>query len=310
LHNEDEVKRKDIRIGDTVLVQKAGDIIPEVVSVVKSKRPASAKEFKMPARCPICGGAVARPAGEAAHRCVNPNCFVIQLKKLVHFVSRDAFDIEGLGEKIVEQLYKEGLVRDAADFFTLEEGDITPLERFAEKSAANLISAIQNAKEVPLDRFIYALGMPHVGSQMARELAEHFRSLDRFARSSLDDLIAIEGVGEKVAQSVHNWFKEKENRALLTKLNKVGVKIISLSVRKSIGPLAGKIFVLTGTLSSMSRPEAENKIRALGGKTSSSVSQETDYVVAGENPGSKYDKAKKLGIRILDEAEFLAVIRG
>ncbi len=178
LHNEDEIKKKDVRVGDTVIVQKAGDIIPEVVSVVKSKRPKNAKSFVMPKKCPVCGGVIERMAGEAAHRCKNRNCYTIQLRRLEHFVSRDAFDIEGLGKKIIEQLYKEGLVRDPADFFTLEEGDIEPLERFAEKSAENLVKSIQSSKEVSLDRFVYSLGILHVGAQTARDLAGSFKSLD------------------------------------------------------------------------------------------------------------------------------------
>lgn len=308
LHNEDEIKRKDVRIGDTVIVQKAGDVIPEVVAVVKSKRTAGSKEFKMPKVCPVCGGGVIRPSGEVAYRCVNKNCFIVQLRKLEHFVSRNAFDIEGLGAKIVEQLYKEGLVKDPADFFTLTEGDIEPLERFAEKSAGNLITAIEGAKRISLDRFIYALGVLHVGDQTARDLTAKFIHLTDIKDASLEDLQKVEGIGEKVAKSIYEFFNDKRNLALVDKLLQAGIKMTA-PAKSTSGKLAGKVFVLTGTMESLSREEAEVKIRALGGKVSSSVSTKTDYVVAGDNPGSKYDKAKTLGVKILSESEFLNLIK-
>ena len=307
LHNENEIRRKDVRVGDTVIIQKAGDIIPEVVRVVKEKRTSGSHEFKMPAVCPVCGGRVVREEGEVAHRCANKECFVVQVRKLEHFVSRAAFDIEGLGAKIVEQLYKEGLVRDPADFFRLGEGDIEPLERFAEKSAANLIMAIQNAKTVPLDRFIYSLGMLHVGDQTARDLANHFGSWKALATAGIEQLEAIEGVGGVVAKSVYGWLHHKKNLELVDRLLGFGIKIKS-AAKVTSNKLAGKTFVLTGTISSMSREEAEAKVRALGGKASSSVSKETSYVVAGENPGSKYDKAKALGVAVLSEKEFLRLL--
>ena len=303
LHNEDEIKRKDVRVGDTVIVRKAGDIIPEVRSVVKSKRPASARPFQMPSACPVCGGKVSRAEGEAAHRCVNKNCFVVQLRKLEHFVSRDAFDIEGLGTKILEQLYKEGLVRDPADIFTLEEGDIEPLERFAEKSASNLIKSIQSSKSITLDRFIYALGILHVGAQTARDLTGMFHNLDELMHAFPESFREVDGVGDKVAQSIFKFFQDKSNLALAKKLLKAGV-VIKRAQASTSAKLVGQTFVVTGTLSSMSREEAEDKIRAAGGKASSSVSIKTDYVVVGANPGSKYDQAKKLGAKILDEKEF------
>ncbi|OGB74571.1 DNA ligase (NAD(+)) LigA [candidate division Kazan bacterium RBG_13_50_9] len=303
LHNEDEIRRKDVRVGDTVMVQKAGDIIPEVIRVIKEKRPSGTKEFKMPARCPICNGPVVKVEGEVAYRCANKNCFVVQVRKLEHFVSRDAFDMEGLGTKIVEQLYKEGLVRDPADLFTLEEGDIEPLERFAEKSAENLIRSIQSSEEVTLDRFIYALGILHVGDQTARDLAYYFGSLSKIMRASSAQLAGVGGVGAVVAKSVADFFQEPRNQRLVDKLLGAGVRVKSAAKPRS-NKLVGKTFVLTGTLSSMSREEAEAKIRSLGGKASSSVSKETDYVVAGDSTGSKYEKAKKLGVNILSEEEF------
>src|SRR5690606_15941097 len=287
LHNEDEVKRKDVRVGDTVIVQKAGDIIPEVVEVVKSKRPAGAKEFVMSKQCPICDSPVTRMEGEAAYRCVNKNCFVVQHKKLIHFASRDAFDIEGLGDKIVEQLHKEGLVRDAADFFTLEVGDIEPLERFAEKSAENLVAAIRERKSISLDRFIYALGILHVGQQTARDLATHFGSLDQIKKASLEELMEVEGIGDKVANSIHQYFDSESAVELLEKFKTVGVRIKKPEAASS-SKFAGMSFVVTGSLSSMSRDEAEAKIRDMGGKASSSVSKDTSYLVVGDKPGSKY----------------------
>ena len=308
LHNENEIRRKDVRIGDTVVVQKAGDVIPEVVAVVKSRRTAGSKEFKMPESCPVCGGGVFRLGGEVAHRCMNKNCFVVQLRKLEHFVSRDAFDIEGLGTKIVEQLYKEGLVKDPADFFTLTEGDIEPLERFAEKSAGNLITAIEGVKQIPLDRFIYALGILHVGDQMARDLTSKFSKLKDIKEASLEDLQKVEGIGEKVASSIYDFFNGKRNLALIDKLLQAGVKITAPE-KLTGGKLIGKVFVLTGTMKSLGREEAEARIRALGGKVSSSVSAKTGYVVAGDNPGSKYDTAKALGVKILTESEFLNLLK-
>ncbi len=303
LHNEDEIKRKDVRIGDTVIVQKAGDVIPEVVSVIKAKRLKDSQSFAMPLNCSVCGGKIIKKPGEVAHRCSNTRCFVVQLRKLEHFVSRKAFNIDGLGKKIVEQLYKEGLVKDYADFFTLEEGDVQPLERFAEKSAVNLIEAIQKSKTVTLDRFIYALGILHVGDQTARDIIRLFNTWDKFANASQEELEIIEGVGEKVAQSIIDFLHNKDSQLLINKLFKNGVSIRKSKLSIS-NKLAGKTFVVTGSLSSISREEAEVKIRLLGGKSSSSVSKNTDYVVAGDNPGSKYDKAKQLGVKIITESEF------
>lgn len=307
LHNEDEIRRKDVRVGDIVVVQKAGDIIPEVVRVIKEKRQAGSREFKMPAMCPICGGGVTKIEGEVAHRCVNKDCFVVQVRKLEHFVSRDAFDMEGLGTKIVEQLYKEGLVRDPADLFTLREGDLEPLERFAEKSAENLVKSIQSSKSISLDRFIYALGILHVGAQTARDLTVVFTKLEEIMHSFPAAFREVDGIGDKVAESIYNFFDDKNNVALVDKLLAAGVKI-TRPAKVSSNKLAGKTFVLTGSLSRMTREEAEAKIRALGGKATSSVSKETSYVVAGDNPGSKYNKAQQLGVAILTEDELLKLL--
>lgn len=308
LHNEDEIIRKDVRVGDTVIVQKAGDIIPEVVSVVKKKRPKTSKAFRMPEVCPICGSKVVRIEGEAAYKCVSKNCAIVQLKKLEHFVSRDAFDIEGLGTKIIEQLYKEGLVKDPADFFTLQEGDIEPLERFAEKSAANLIKSIQSSKEVSFDRFIYSLGILHVGAQTARDVASAFGTLEELQKAWKDDLWEVDGVGQKVGASIYDWLQDEHNTALIEKLLKVGIKIKQPEKPKS-NKLSGKTFVVTGTLETMSREAAEAKIREFGGKSSGSISAKTDYVLVGANPGSKYTQAVKLKVKTITEKEFLAMIK-
>lgn len=304
LHNEDEIAKKDVRVGDTVLVQKAGDIIPEVLSVIKDQRPNGAKKFVMPKQCPICGSGVVREEGESAYRCINKSCFVVQLKKLQHFVSRDAFDIEGLGEKIIEQLFKEGLVRDPADFFTLEEGDIEPLERFAEKSASNLVGSIQSRKDVTLNRFLYALGILHVGEQTARDIALYFGRWEAIFAADATQFMLVDGVGEKVANSIVEYFAEKNNSELISKLFNVGVVIKTPDKPKS-DKWQGVNFVLTGSLTTMSREEAEDKIRDLGGKAGSSVSKLTDYLVVGDSPGSKYDKAQQLGVKILTEEEFI-----
>ena len=308
LHNEDEIKRKDVRIGDTVIVQKAGDIIPEVVLVLKDKRSKNSRKFEMPGICTVCKSKIIKKPGEVAHRCSNAQCFVVQLRKLEHFVSRKAFNIDGLGKKIVEQLYKEGLIKDFADFFTLEKGDIQPLERFAEKSATNLIEAIQKSRVVTLDRFIYSLGILHVGDQTARDIVKVFNTWNKFIGASQEELEIIDGVGEKVAKSIIDFLHNKDNQLLMKKLFKNGVSIRESKLSIS-NKLAGKTFVVTGSLLSMSREETEAKVRSLGGKISSSVSKNTDYVIAGDNPGSKYNKAKQLGVKIITESEFQNLLK-
>jgi len=307
LHNEDEIARKDIRIGDTVVVQKAGDIIPEILRPLVELRNGSEKVFKMPQVCPVCGGPIVRLEGEAVSRCASRNCFAIEVLGLEHFVSKDAFDIDGLGEKSVELLAQEGLVSDAADFFALTEGDLEPLERFAEKSAKNLVEAIQSHKKTTFSRFVYALGIRHVGAITASDLAAHFGDLQSLKNASLEELSEIEGVGEVVATSVYNWFHDNKNLRLLDKLKEVGV---GYEVIKRGSKLIGQTFVITGSLTQMSREEAEEKIRLLGGKASSSVSKTTSYLVVGENPGSKLTKAENLGIKIISEKELADIIQG
>lgn len=315
LHNEDQIQRLDVRVGDTVVVRKAGDIIPEVVKVLKDLRPSGARAFTMPAKCPVCGAAVVRGTGEVATRCSNKNCYAVQREKLIHFVSRKGFDIDGLGEKIVGQLIENGLVRDAADFFELTVGDLEPLEKFAEKKSVNLVAALAHSKKILLNKFIYALGIPHIGEEMADELSLRLNAtkpadlLKDNLLQSAEKLNAIEGFGDIVAESVAGYFFDKRNQKLLADLTAAGVRLELPPVKKTNPAVSGKTFVFTGTLESMSRDEAKALVKSLGGKVSESVSRETDYVVAGEEPGSKYEKAKKLGVKLIGEQEFSVFLR-
>ncbi|PJE58888.1 MAG: NAD-dependent DNA ligase LigA [Candidatus Portnoybacteria bacterium CG10_big_fil_rev_8_21_14_0_10_40_22] len=307
LHNVDEIKRLDVRSGDTVVIQRAGDVIPDVVSVIKELRPKNTKEFKMPARCPVCNSPVVRAKGEVIYRCGNLKCGAILKEQFYHFVSRHAFDIVGLGPKIIDQLMDSGLIIDVADIFKLTEGDLVPLERFAAKSAKNLVLAINRSKQIALSRFIYALGIRHVGEETATDLAVRFGSLSALQRTTLDNLRLVRDIGEVVAKSIVDYFSNKRNLNLIDKLLAAGVKI--KSEPKKIGQrLADQSFVFTGELVKMSRDQAKNKVRALGGDISESVSRQADFVVAGLNPGTKYQKAKKLGVKIIDEKEFLNMI--
>lgn len=306
LHNEDEVKRKDIRIGDTVVVQKAGDVIPEVVKVVRHGHNSHA--WVMPKKCPICGGAVERVEGEAAHRCVNKDCFVIKLRSIEHFISRDAFDMEGLGIKNVELFLQSGLISDAADLFGLEVSEISELERHGQKSAENIVRSIQGSKKITLDRFLYALGIRNIGKQTAIDLANHFHTLANIKSASTDKLMEVEGIAEVVAKSIYDYFQDKKNLQFIDRLLAAGIVVKNIQP-KTGGKLTGKTFVLTGTLQNYSREEAGDLIRSLGGRVSSSVSRETDYVVAGENPGSKYHQANKLSLTILSETQFQNLIK-
>ena len=308
LHNQDEINRLGIRIGDTVVIQKAGDIIPDVVKVLVDLRTGKEKSFLMPKKCPICNSEIIKPIGEVNHYCSNKKCFAIEKEQITHFVSRPAFNIEGLGPKIIEQLINEGLIQDAADLFSLEEGDLEPLERFAEKSAVNLITSISGAKEIELSNFIYALGIRHVGAETAIALAEHFKSLDKLMGASIEELVNIEDVGEKVAESLCSWFRDKNKQLFIKKLFSNGIKV-NKAVKKTNNILNGQSFVLTGSMEKYSREEAKGIIRELGGKVSATVSNKTDYLVAGEEPGSKLAKADKLGVKIIDEAEFLKMLK-
>mgnify|MGYP005837923335 CR=1 FL=1 len=310
LHNEDYIREKDIRIGDTVVVRKAGDVIPEVVRVLPERRTGAERVFTMPAHCPECGADVVRLEGEAAARCVGAACPAQLREGIIHFASRNAMNIEGLGPQIVAQLIEAGLIRDAADLYRLRQEDLVELERFGERSAENLVRAIAATRGNELARLIFALGIRHVGENVARVLAEEFRSMDALAAATEEDLLAIPAIGPKIAASIVSYFREEQNRRLIEKLRKAGVRMEEAPEAAPAGPqpLAGKTFVLTGGLASMTREEAEERLRALGAKVASSVSRKTDYVVVGKDPGSKYQKALELGIEILNEEEFLRML--
>jgi len=307
LHNIDEIERKDIRIGDTVIIEKGGEIIPQVVSVVKEKRTGKEKKFGMPKKCPACGSDTVRPENEVAVRCDNVSCKAQIEQRILHFASRDAMDIEGLGEAVVNQLVEKKMVADYGDLYYLKIDDIKRLERFADKSAQNLIGSIEKSKSNELFRLIFALGIRHVGVHVAWLLYQNYGSVDKIAKQSAESLQSNKEIGPIVAESIHTFFNNKGNLKVLEKLKKAGVRMSEeISVRRSV--FSEKTVVFTGGLSSITRIEAEELVRKLGGRTSSSVSKETDLVVAGSDPGSKYDKAKSLGIKIISEAEFKEMI--
>jgi DNA ligase (NAD+) len=302
LHNEDEVARKDVRVGDTVLIQRAGDVIPEVVKVILEDRPPEAQPFQMPSRCPVCDTPLVRPEGEAVTRCPNPDCQGAQRRAIGHFASKSAMDIDGLGEKIIDQLLDTGLVKDLPDLYRLTGGDLIPLERFAEKSAGNLVAAINESRKVSLDRFIYALGIRYVGEVTAQLLARHFQTFEDLKQAGEEELRHIEGIGPQVAKGIRDFFARGKNQELIDEL----LKEIHLEApeKPAASPLGGKTFVFTGGLERFSREEAKALVTSRGGRVSSSVSAKTDYVVVGADPGSKYNKAKELGVTTLNEGEF------
>ncbi len=306
LHNEDEIKRLGVKIGDTVVVGRAGDVIPDIIKALPELRTGKEKTFKMPSHCPSCNTKLEKSDTEALWRCPNVKCFSRSRRTFYHFVSRTAFNIEGLGPKIIDRLLDEGLVQDPSDIFSLKQGDIDQLERFGEKSAENLIASIQEKKTITLPRFIYALGIRNVGEETANDLAKHFGNIKNIQKASLEDFEKIMDIGPVVAKSLHEWLNEKSNKIFLEKLLKAGIKIEQPELVAD-GKLKGKVFVLTGSME-MERALAKEKIRALGGEVSESVSKKTDYVVAGESAGSKLDKATQLGVPILNEEEFLKLI--
>lgn len=308
LHNEDYIKEKDIRIGDTVKIRKAGDIIPEVVEVVKEKRPSGAVPYEMPLLCPACGEKMVREKGEAAIRCISADCPAQAARRIIHFASRDAMDIDGLGNEIVEQLIDCGLISEAADLFELKLEEIKELPRFAEKSAQNLILAIENVKKNNLDKLIFGLGIRHIGVKAAKNLAAHFGNIEEIAKASVDEIAQIEDFGEVMARSVSDYFAEEKNREMLERLKGYGVNLSYESEMKS-SVFEGKTFVLTGTLPTLKRSEAKKLIEENGGKTASSVSKKTDFVVAGEEAGSKLQKAQQLGVSVITEEELLEMLK-
>ncbi len=305
LHNENEINRLGVKIGDTVVVERAGDVIPAVVQVVKELRNGKEKVFSMPKICPVCVTKLLRPEGEAIWRCPNKECRAQKRELLYHFVSKGAFNMVGVGSKIIDKLMEEHLISDAPDLFKLQEGDLTPIERFGEKSATNIVASIQRSKKIPLSRFIYSLGIRHVGEETAIDLANHFQDIQNLKHATVDNLNSLSDIGEKTAQVIYAWFRDTSNKQLVARLLRADIMIENLRAQAK---LKGRVFVLTGSLKSMSREKAKENIRALGGEVSESVSWATNYIVAGENPGSKFKKAKKLGIRILNEKEFLELL--
>ncbi len=311
LHNEDEVARKDVRLGDWVLIQRAGDVIPEVVKVITERRTGAEAPFQMPKVCPVCGTPLVRPEGEKVTRCPNPDCFGSQTRAIMHFAGKSAMDIDGLGEKRVIQLVNAGLVRDFGDLYYLTVGDLIPLiadKSKSTKGASNIINAIEKSKKQPFWRLINALGIRYVGEATAQVLAQHFQSLEDLMQASKEELLQVEGVGEQVAASIREYFDNSQNQEIIRKLREAGVQERPPEPRAA-GLLAGKSFVFTGGLPNLSREEAKAMVTARGGKVSSSVSAKTDYLVVGADPGSKFAKAKELGVEPLDEAAFEELIR-
>ena len=303
LHNEDEIIRKDIRTGDTVVVEKAGEIIPQVISVMNPGRKDRPEPFSMPVHCPACNEKLVKFEEEVAWRCINPQCPPQVKERITHFASRDAMDIDGLGEAVVKQLIEEGLIETYADLYTLKKEDLLPLERMAEKSADNLINAIQESKKQPLERVIYALGIRFVGKTVAKDIAGNLKFMDKIISSDVESLISIDAIGPKIAESVHAFFQNEKNITLIDRLREYGLNFESGQKTSATALLEGKKFVLTGSLPSMTRKEATDLIEKHGGSTSSSVSKNTDYLLAGESPGSKYNKAEELNVPILSEAD-------
>jgi DNA ligase (NAD+) len=308
LHNEDFIKNLDIRIGDWVLVQRAGEVIPEIVMPIKERRTGQEKEIIFPTHCPICGTKLFKKPGEAIWRCPNKNCYAQAVRKILHFASRNAMNIEGLGDKVARDLVDKGLVQNVADLYYLKWEDFMKLSGFAYKKAKNLYEAIQKSKKTSLGRFIYALGIRHVGEAMAQMLAEKFKSLDKLMNASMADLLSIPGVGYEVAKSIVEFFKNEENLKIIQRMLDARVTFVEEEKEEKPKILEGLTFVFTGTLKSMTRDEAKEKVRELGGKTTDSVSKNVDYVVVGEDPGSKYQKALQLGVKTINEEEFLKLI--
>ncbi|MDZ7263206.1 MAG: NAD-dependent DNA ligase LigA [candidate division KSB1 bacterium] len=307
LHNQDEVDKKDVRIGDWVVVQRAGDVIPEIVKVVTSRRTGTERPYQLPNTCPVCGGHVVRLPGEAAHRCQNLSCPAQLKQQIRHFASRTAMDIEGLGDKLIEQLVEKGLVANVADLYALSKEQWAQLDRMGDKSAQNILDALEKSKRIPLPKFIYSLGIRFVGEHTAELLAKHFKTLDNLNQATYEELLTIYEIGPQSAQSIVQFFSEPKNLATIDRLLQAGITI--QQAEEKVGDLlAGKVFVFTGELESFSRTEAEKLVTSLGGRATSSVSKKTDFVVVGKAPGSKADRARELGIKILSEAEFKEMI--
>jgi DNA ligase (NAD+) len=312
LHNSDRIAELDIRIGDTVIVRKAGEIIPEVVRVLPELRPEGTQPFQMPTHCPVCSQPVVRPKGEALTRCINASCQAILKGALTHWASRDALDINGMGEKLVQQLVDQGVVHSVADLYDLTAEQLASLERLGKKSAEKLVGAIAHSKAQPWHRVLYGLGIRHVGSVNAQTLTQQFPSVEQLARASAAQIEGVYGIGPEIAQSVYSWFQVPANQTLIERLRKAGLQLAS-KVQSTNQPksqlLSGKTFVITGTLPTLKRDEAKGLIEKAGGKVTSSVSAKTDYLVVGEEAGSKLEKAQALGIPPLNEAQLLELLQ-
>jgi DNA ligase (NAD+) len=308
LHNEDEVKKKDVRVGDMIVIQRAGDVIPEVVKVVKAKRTGKEKKFVMPDKCPVCGSKAERPPGEAIHRCTGIACPAQIKENLAHFSWKGAMDIDGVGYKLLEQMVDKKLISDQADLYFLKKQDIMKMDRMGDKLAENILSAIAKSRNPSLTNLIYALGIRNVGYHLAGVLAKNFKSIDNLAKKSIEDMTEVHEIGPIVAESIYNFFHNPKNLKILEKLKKGGVKFPAEKVVAKETPFSGKTFVLTGGLDSFARDEARKIIEDMGGRVTSSVSKKTDFVVVGKDPGSKYDKALKLKVKTLDEEEFKKLI--
>jgi DNA ligase (NAD+) len=310
LHNEEDIHRKDIRIGDTVIVQRAGEVIPEIVGPVTSLRTGDERVFHMPSKCPVCGAEVIKPEGEAMHRCTNAACPAQALERLKHFVSRSAMDIEGMGEKLVTALFNAGLVKDVGDIYYVTREQLLGLERMGEKSADKVLASINGSKKRPLSRLLFALGILHVGDETAELLASHFSGVDDLANAGYERLRSIPGIGPATAESIVAFFRQEQNRRIIEKLRQAGVSLEQEAppAVKPL-PLTGMEFVITGTLAAFPRSEAEARIRALGGRAGSDVTRRTTYLVVGKEPGSKLAKARSLGVREIDEAEFVRILK-
>ena len=310
LHNEEDIHRKDIRIGDTVIIQRAGDVIPEIIGPVVSLRTGDEQVFHMPAACPVCGHEVVKPEGEAMHRCVNAACPAQALERIKHFTSRDAMNIDGVGEKLCEALFRAGLVRDAGDLYRLTKEDLLQLDRMAEKSAVKVLASIEGSKSRPFGSVLFALGIFHVGQEYAELLARHFTSTDELARASVEDLVALPAVGPTIAESVVAFFRQDSNRQILRKLSEAGVALQRERGAAEVESqkLSGMTFVFTGKMTRFTRPEAEAMVTRLGGRAAQDVSRKVTVVVVGDEPGSKAARARELGVQVMDEREFLHLL--
>lgn len=309
LHNEDDIHRKDLRIGDWVIVQRAGEVIPEIVGPIVSRRTGNEQVFHMPSRCPVCGAEVIKPEGEAIHRCTNTACPAQALEKIKHFASKGAMDIDGVGEKLCQALFEKGLIKDSGDLYYLTSEQLLDIERMGKKSTAKVLASIEASKKRTLDRLIFALGIPNIGEETARILAAHYPSIDALSRTSREELMSIPTIGPKVSEGILAYFRQPQNLEILRKLATAGVVMESESIPVRNFPLSGMEFVITGHLESGSRQELEGKVRVLGGKATSDVTRKTTYLVAGAEPGSKLARAQTMGIKIIDEKQFLDFLK-